>query len=88
MYTPIAFIRQAQHAMAVLALAASSMACAAPPPTDITVVQVAPLTGVLASTGQQMVLGGKIYFDFGNFRRETEDCRLSFYHARTESRRS
>ena len=33
---------------------------------DITVVQVAPLTGVLASTGQQMVLGGKIYFDYIN----------------------
>ena len=29
-------------------------------------VQVAPLTGVLASTGQQMVLGGKIYFDWVN----------------------
>lgn len=33
---------------------------------DITVVQVAPLTGVLASTGQQMVLGGKLYFDWIN----------------------
>ena len=33
---------------------------------DITVVQVAPLTGVLASTGAQMVLGGKIYFDYIN----------------------
>ena len=33
---------------------------------DITIVQVAPLTGVLASTGQQMVLGGKIYFDYIN----------------------
>ena len=38
---------------------------AAPLP-DLTVVQVAPLTGVLASTGQQMVLGGKIYFDWVN----------------------
>ncbi len=28
--------------------------------------QVAPLSGVLASTGQQMVLGGKIYFDWVN----------------------
>ena len=33
---------------------------------DITVVQIAPLTGVLASTGQQMVLGGKLYFDWIN----------------------
>ena len=33
---------------------------------DITVVQVAPLTGVLASTGKQMVLGGKLYFDWVN----------------------
>ena len=33
---------------------------------DITIVQVAPLTGVLASTGEQMVLGGKIYFDYIN----------------------
>lgn len=33
---------------------------------DLTVVQVAPLSGVLASTGQQMVLGGKIYFDWVN----------------------
>lgn len=33
---------------------------------DISVAQVAPLSGVLASTGQQMVLGGKIYFDWIN----------------------
>jgi branched-chain amino acid transport system substrate-binding protein len=36
-----------------------SMACAA----DLVIGQVAPLTGVLASTGHQMVVGGKIYFD-------------------------
>ena len=30
---------------------------------DLVVGQVAPLSGVLASTGAQMVLGGKIYFD-------------------------
>ena len=30
---------------------------------DIVIGQVAPLSGVLASTGEQMVLGGKIYFD-------------------------
>ncbi len=68
MPTRIAFIRQAQHTLAVLALGASSLACAAPtaPVADVTVVQIAPLTGVLASTGQQMVLGGKIYFDWVN----------------------
>jgi ABC-type branched-subunit amino acid transport system substrate-binding protein len=33
---------------------------------ELAVVQVAPLSGVLASTGQQMVLGGKIYFDWVN----------------------
>ncbi len=65
MRTPFTLIRQMQHALAVLALGASSLACAAPT-ADITVVQVAPLTGVLASTGQQMVLGGKIYFDWVN----------------------
>lgn len=30
---------------------------------DIVIGQVAPLSGVLASTGQQMVLGGKVWFD-------------------------
>lgn len=33
---------------------------------EISVAQVAPLSGVLASTGAQMVLGGKIYFDWVN----------------------
>ena len=33
---------------------------------ELVVGQVAPLSGVLASTGQQMVLGGKIYFDHIN----------------------
>jgi branched-chain amino acid transport system substrate-binding protein len=32
----------------------------------ITIAQVAPLSGVLASTGHQMVLGGKVYFDAVN----------------------
>jgi branched-chain amino acid transport system substrate-binding protein len=36
------------------------------PAADIIIGQVAPLSGVLASTGQQMVLGGKIYFDSVN----------------------
>jgi branched-chain amino acid transport system substrate-binding protein len=34
--------------------------------SEITVAQVAPLSGVLASTGAQMVLGGKVYFDHVN----------------------
>jgi ABC-type branched-subunit amino acid transport system substrate-binding protein len=46
----------------ILACTAAAAAQAA----DLTVVQVAPLSGVLASTGQQMVLGGKIYFDWVN----------------------
>lgn len=41
-------------------------AARAAPSTDIAVAQVAPLSGVLASTGAQMVLGGKIYFDWVN----------------------
>ena len=48
--------------LAALVLAAAGMAQAA----DITIAQVAPLSGVLASTGKQMVLGGKIYFDHIN----------------------
>ena len=36
------------------------------PPAPVVVGQVAPLSGVLASTGAQMVLGGKIYFDWVN----------------------
>jgi ABC-type branched-subunit amino acid transport system substrate-binding protein len=32
----------------------------------ITIAQVAPLSGVLATSGQQMVLGGKVYFDSVN----------------------
>jgi branched-chain amino acid transport system substrate-binding protein len=33
---------------------------------ELVVAQIAPLSGVLASTGKQMVLGGKIYFDSVN----------------------
>lgn len=47
-------------ALAACALLAQSPAAAT---ADIVIGQVAPLTGVLASTGEQMVLGGKIYFD-------------------------
>ncbi|MEO8014920.1 MAG: ABC transporter substrate-binding protein, partial [Polaromonas sp.] len=33
---------------------------------ELVIGQVAPLSGVLASTGKQMVVGGKIYFDHIN----------------------
>ena len=36
------------------------------PAAELVIGQVAPLTGVLASTGAQMVVGGKIYFDHIN----------------------
>lgn len=48
------------------ALLAALALCAAAGPAlaaEIVIGQVAPLSGVLASTGKQMVLGGKIYFD-------------------------
>ncbi|HJV63308.1 MAG TPA: ABC transporter substrate-binding protein [Albitalea sp.] len=41
------------------------MACGAAA-ADVVVGQIAPLSGVLASTGQQMVLGGKVCFDAVN----------------------
>ena len=59
------FLLALQAAASVLLVGLGGPALAAPVP-DLTVVQVAPLTGVLASTGQQMVLGGKIYFDWVN----------------------
>ncbi|MCB1979662.1 MAG: ABC transporter substrate-binding protein [Burkholderiaceae bacterium] len=51
----------------VRALAAAAL-CALGPlhAAEVVIGQVAPLTGVLASTGEQMVLGGKIYFDAVN----------------------
>ena len=36
---------------------------------ELVIGQVAPLSGVLASTGHQIVVGGKIYFDFVNSQR-------------------
>jgi len=47
--------------LAVLALSACTLAQA-----DVVIGQVAPLSGVLASTGRQMVLGGRVYFDAVN----------------------
>ena len=55
--------RRAAAALAVLWGGATAPVLHA---AEIVVGQVAPLTGVLASTGAQMVLGGKIYFDWVN----------------------
>jgi branched-chain amino acid transport system substrate-binding protein len=46
---------------------ASLMVCGTALAQDtLTIGQVAPLSGVLATTGQQMVVGGKVYFDWVN----------------------
>ena len=59
----IAWGRRARAAFGLgLLLAAALPARAA----EVVVGQVAPLSGVLASTGRQMVLGGKVYFDWVN----------------------
>lgn len=54
------FFAWARIALAVV-LSSPPVYCAAA--ADLVVGQVAPLSGVLASTGRQMVVGGKIYFD-------------------------
>ena len=43
-----------------------SLAALAASAAEVVIGQVAPLSGVLASTGEQMVLGGKVYFDAVN----------------------
>ena len=50
---------------AVAALALGTLTGLAPA-ADLVIGQVAPLSGVLASTGHQMVVGGKIYFEHIN----------------------
>ena len=47
-------------------LACSMVAAGSAGAADVVIGQIAPLSGVLASTGQQMVVGGKAYFDFIN----------------------
>ncbi|MDP3607286.1 MAG: ABC transporter substrate-binding protein, partial [Polaromonas sp.] len=49
-----------------LAALTLSAACGLASAADIVIGQVAPLSGVLASTGHQMVVGGKIYFEHIN----------------------
>ena len=67
MHPPSKWVLRARQAVAAAVVGLGGQAMAVPMSIpDITVVQVAPLTGVLASTGQQMVLGGKIYFDWVN----------------------
>ena len=52
--------------VAALAVVGGGAAAPSLQAAEIVVGQVAPLSGVLASTGTQMVLGGKIYFDWVN----------------------
>jgi len=52
--------------LAGLVLGAWGLPAAAAARSDIVIGQLAPLSGVLASTGHQMVVGGKIYFDYIN----------------------
>lgn len=63
MNTWTAWGRRARAALGWSLLLAAALPARA---AEIVVGQVAPLSGVLASTGQQMVLGGKIYFDWVN----------------------
>lgn len=55
----IRWVRRVAGALAVALATGGALA-------QVVVGQVAPLSGVLASTGHQMVLGGKIYFDHVN----------------------
>ena len=43
---------------------------------ELVIGQVAWLSGVLASTGKQMVVGGKIYFDFINAQGEVHGIKI------------
>ena len=55
---------RSRFAAALIGLA--TMGAGAQQSGDLLIGQVAPLSGVLASTGEQMVLGGRIYFDWIN----------------------
>ncbi|WP_397411668.1 ABC transporter substrate-binding protein [Polaromonas sp.] len=58
--TPTKALGRTACALALALLQTTAMAA------DIVISQLAPLTGVLASTGKQMVLGGQIYFSHVN----------------------
>ena len=51
---------------ALLSLAGALCLAAPAHAAEIVIGQIAPLSGVLATTGAQMVLGGKVYFDWVN----------------------
>lgn len=54
-----------------------ALSCSAAPAQEtVTLGQVAPLSGVLASTGHHMVLGGKVYFDWVNDRGGVHGARI------------
>lgn len=55
-----------RQSLALLAAPALPLPARAAPAAELVIGQVAPLTGVLASTGQHMVLGGRICFDAVN----------------------
>lgn len=57
-------------------LAWASAALAPLQAAELVVAQVAPLSGVLASTGKQMVVGGQIYFDAVNARGGVHGARI------------
>jgi len=59
-------LRGALALCAALALGALAGAAPAVAAAELVIGQVAPLSGVLATTGEQMVLGGKVYFDWVN----------------------
>ncbi len=58
--------RGLKSGVVALAVGASCMGAGLARAADIVIGQVAPLSGVLATTGAQMVLGGKIYFNHIN----------------------
>ncbi len=58
------------------ALAAMAAAAPAAHAQEVVIGQVAPLSGVLATTGAQMVLGGRIYFDHINSKGGVHGARI------------
>lgn len=63
-------------ALAIWFLTGTSTALGGPTAPDLVIGQVAPLSGVLASTGRQMVVGGRIYFDWINDRGGVHGAKL------------
>jgi ABC-type branched-subunit amino acid transport system substrate-binding protein len=61
---------------ALVLLGSLGMWCAPLLAAELVVAQIAPLSGVLASTGKQMVLGGQIYFDSVNAKGGVNGARI------------